>query len=584
MTGMTTIRLAAELATLGVGELNRPRLTGVLTLFGVLAHPDGPYPNVIIGAGAIDMPGNLSRVKLVRDHDETRAIGVLVELATDDGQMTGTFELGRSADAAEALALAQDGVLDGFSVGLDVLDGYTHEGVFHVTHGRLREVSLLAVPAFDDARLTEIAAKRKDNAMPDENPAPAPAAPVAAPVAAPLTAEQVTNAVRAALAPANLPAVPAVPADPAVIVPTQVINAGSAHATPRGGGHLLVDRDGYGRTAPAYIAANGMRITAGDYFGGYLRARQSGNFAEFERIRAALTHETTDLVPGLLPQQILGPLIGTFEPARRVWNSLNVRVMPSLSGTFQRPKITQHTAIGEQTAEKTEVSSQPMKVELDDVAKMTIAGALNLSMQAIDWTSPAILDLVISDFGRVYAVRTETYAVQWLVAAATATPISVINNDPALINAAFYQAAANVFNSGGNYIDTVPDTVWMSPDVWALLGGLADADKRPIWPYLGASNAMGTMDPGSQTGGIGSLRYVVSNQFAANTLIVGDSRQLEVYEDRRGLLQATEPSVLGLQIATYGYIANYAITPAAFQKITLTAPVIEAAARTTASK
>lgn len=102
----------------------------------------------------------------------------------------------------------------------------------------------------------------------------------------------------------------------------------------------------------------------------------------------------------------------------------------------------------------------------------------------------------------------------------------------------------------------------MSPDIWALLGSHVDENKRPLFPVLSPSNALGSVRPTDPSGGdFGGLRIVVGGKLPAGTLIVGVSEAVEVYEDLRGMLQAVEPSVLGTQIATYGYLATYPAQP-----------------------
>jgi hypothetical protein len=127
--------------------------------------------------------------------------------------------------------------------------------------------------------------------------------------------------------------------------------------------------------------------------------------------------------------------------------------------------------------------------------------------------------------------------------------------DPGAVNAAIYTAAAKVYGMRGN----APDRVWVSPDVWATLGSALDAHKRPLFPVLNPQNALGTLTPAQPAGGTGfGLRLVVGPQLATGSLIVGTSTAVEVYEDQRGTLQAVEPSVLGVQVAAYAYLASYA--------------------------
>lgn len=106
---------------------------------------------------------SVNRVKLLRDHDMGQLLGVGVELTDTAAGLRVKFKVARGAPGDTALSLAEDGVLDGMSVGVDFGDEdmmVGDDGVINVTRADLREVSLTAFPAFDDARLTKVTAAR----------------------------------------------------------------------------------------------------------------------------------------------------------------------------------------------------------------------------------------------------------------------------------------------------------------------------------------------------------------------------------------------------------------------------------------
>lgn len=148
-----------------------------------------------------------TRVKLLRDHDPKQAIGHAVELADSSTGFKAKFKIARGPEGDAALALAEDGVLDGLSVGVDFdlaadsIPDPRHKNGFLIRRADLREVSLTAMPAFDDARVTKVAASLIEGVtVPDTiEPTPAPAAPAVVPVDETFTApevRQVVNPVR----------------------------------------------------------------------------------------------------------------------------------------------------------------------------------------------------------------------------------------------------------------------------------------------------------------------------------------------------------------------------------------------------
>lgn len=112
-----------------------------------------------------------ARVKLNLHHDHTQAFAKAVRIQDTNAGLDASFRVARGPEGDRALSLAEDGVLDGFSVEVyfEDEDGYemdpNERGVRLVQNGKLRGVALTAMPAFDDARVTAVAAtqQRKGN-------------------------------------------------------------------------------------------------------------------------------------------------------------------------------------------------------------------------------------------------------------------------------------------------------------------------------------------------------------------------------------------------------------------------------------
>ncbi|MFE3071773.1 HK97 family phage prohead protease [Streptomyces sp. NPDC059247] len=533
---------------------------GPILTYGVRAHPSGPFGSVTFAPGSLEADSDLSRVKLLRDHDAAQPLGHMAELTDSPTVADAEFAVGSHPAATEALALAAERVLDGFSVGVEPIE-WTEDadgtGVT-ITRARLAEVSLVALPAYTDARAVRVAAQE---GTPMNNPpaAPAPPPPAAPPPPSPspdlpLTAADVA-ALRALLA---APAPEIAPPAAAPLTATAPLQAAAITTTSR------LDAHGYSRPLPAVVVGR-ERVDACDYLAASLELMVHGNSGPWERVRrvlAAVVHETTALVPGLLPEVIVGPMLDQLAPERPVWLSLAPRAMPATSSSFKRVRVTQHTETGEQSAEKTELPNRPLKVSAEDVAKKTYGGWVNISRQVIDWTSPGALALIVQDLLASLVQDTEDVACAALVAAATDSVTGDLK-DPAELNSLVYQAAAKVYGAVAAR-RTPADRVWMSPDVWAAIGSMVDGSKRPLFPALNPSNALGALRPTEPTGAGGDFvgfRPVVSPGLPAATLIVGASTAVEVYEDQRGTLQAVEPSVLGTQVAAYAYLATYLAQP-----------------------
>lgn len=116
---------------------------------------------------------NPGRVKLLRQHNMERPIGYAKSLSNTPAGLRTRFKVARGTEGDEALQLAEDGVLDGMSVGVDFdlsndATFNSHDEVWDVHRADLRETSLTPVPVFDDARLTHVAASREEESKMDE--------------------------------------------------------------------------------------------------------------------------------------------------------------------------------------------------------------------------------------------------------------------------------------------------------------------------------------------------------------------------------------------------------------------------------
>jgi HK97 family phage major capsid protein len=305
--------------------------------------------------------------------------------------------------------------------------------------------------------------------------------------------------------------------------------------------------------------------SAGEYMIDRWRAgighQQAGE--RLELFNRAAAHQTTGDNPGLLPEQILGPVVNFVDANRPLINALGPRQLPS--GSWSRPKVTQHTATAGQTGEKTELVSQKMVIGKLPVSASTYGGYVNVSRQDIDWTQPAIMDLVINDLAGQYALDTENHACTTLTTGATAGPTLPTGAPTAdQVAAAFWGAAATVIAATagqGRLLAVAP------PELMGSLG--------PLFPPVNPSNAQsaGFSTASLASGLAGSIAGIpvyVSGGMAADTILVLSTAAAEVYEDRIGSLQIAEPSVLGVQVAYAGYFAALVIEGAGVSKIVKT--------------
>lgn len=289
--------------------------------------------------------------------------------------------------------------------------------------------------------------------------------------------------------------------------------------------------------------------TAAEYFAAFFRANAPDPTQRDDSHWRVLAEQINSDVPGLLPTPIVGDLIKEADSRRPLFDSLTARPMPNAGKTFERPRVTQRTNAGEQSAELDELTSRKMTVVLDSVSKRTFGGALELSQQNIDWTDPAALSIALGDFVEMYNEVTEDAACTFLETTASATGTWDDGTVQGILTS-LTDAAVAVYGT----CKKMPDTVWIALDRWADLASYTDANDRPVFPGLGGGTLdLKTTELGSPVG----LNFVVAPQLTAGKIIVGTKSKAEAYEQRRGLLQATLPTILGVDIAYFGYVAFY---------------------------
>jgi HK97 family phage major capsid protein len=263
--------------------------------------------------------------------------------------------------------------------------------------------------------------------------------------------------------------------------------------------------------------------------------------------RRAAAHQTTADNLGIIPEPIVGGVLNYIDAARPVVSALGPQPVPG--GRFTRPRVTQHTDVAVQAGEKQELTSRKMVINDIPVLMSTYGGYVNVSRQNMDWSTPSIMDTVINDLAAQYAIETESVTGAQLIADGVAGPTLPATPTSADISAALWTAAASAYSAlqgQGRLILAV------SPDMLGLVGPLF----APVNPTNAQSTGFSAGAFGSGAmGAISGISVIMSAQLPAKTMIVVSSAAVEVYEQRIGSLQVTEPSVLGVQVAYAGYFS-----------------------------
>lgn len=266
-----------------------------------------------------------------------------------------------------------------------------------------------------------------------------------------------------------------------------------------------------------------------------------------EMFLRAADHQTTTDNPGLLPETIVAPVVNRVDAARPIVSMIGPTDLGS--GSWAYAKVTQHTEVAAQSAEKAELASQKMTITKTSITPVTYGGYVNVSRQDIQRTSPQIMDMVIADLAQQYAIVTENAAADDLYAGATAGTNTAIvaASTAAQVAAALWVVAGQAYTAmqGAGSVFLA-----ISPDLLGLFGPLFGVNQvSATAPATGFS--IGAFGSGP-VGQIGGIPVVVSAGMNTNRALLVNSAAVRIFEHRYGALQVGEPSVLGTQVAYAG--------------------------------
>ena len=140
-------------------DTERRMISGKIAPYGEVGYTSaGP---VVFERGSISIP-DVTKIKLLMQHDSTKPVGRATYSSDDESGMYASFKISSSSRGQDALVLAQENLVSGLSVGVDVSASKQMKGYLLVTAAVLKEVSLVESAAFDSAAVTDIAAAKAE--------------------------------------------------------------------------------------------------------------------------------------------------------------------------------------------------------------------------------------------------------------------------------------------------------------------------------------------------------------------------------------------------------------------------------------
>lgn len=463
---MTTLITKPASPATAAADGARRRISGCILPYGRPGHSSAG--RITVTAGAVAIPDDVGRVKLLRDHSDNprgcQPVGRALSIEERDDGLYATFEVGPGDDGDRALSDVRSGIRDALSV---ELVGVTTSGE-HLAAGTLSAVALVPIPAFDDARVTEFSAARKETITmsADDTTTAAPTVPN--------PHNNAANRLRGAAGTVNS-------------VADQLSGSGSPDEP-------ATDQTSSGPKPPATASLSAARVPSNldvmprrhDNHGPVTFAQAIETIRAVrnrepldDRMTAALTDITRSANPAISAPAWLGEL----------WegNSFSREIVPLMThGTLTRMKAvgyrwTKKPKVADYAGDKAEIPTSPVATEAVEVAAKRLATGNDIDRAYWDFNESEFINAYFRALSESYAMVTDEKAAAFL---ATSAAGNVKPKQPTLLYAA---AAARQAVKRGARVE--PTAYLVHPDDMFELLKITTMDNPSYLTLIGVDPA-----------------------------------------------------------------------------------------------
>jgi HK97 family phage prohead protease len=525
-------------------DTDKRTIYGMVAPYGEVGHTSaGP---VMFERGSIAIP-DAAKIKLLSQHQQDKPVGRAISFSDSTEGVYGSFKLSNSSRGQDALVLAQENLVSGLSVGVDVSASKPMGDYLLVTAAVLKEVSLVESAAFSSASVTDIAAAR------------------AALEAATSTKETTIHTTiveietetesEAAVTTAPETTTPDAPAE-------QAVDAAKVEAS-----RPII--------RPSVLDSQRVRTPI----------TSMGAYTE-HKIKAALGNEDSKLYvtaaddsfatnPAFNPTQYLSEFPTNTRFGTPAIDACSRGTLPTSGMTINVPSLVTSAGGGTGVAPVVTVELEAGAVQDTGMETAYLTGTVSkyagmntLSVELLERSDPNFYTELTNQLQNAYLKTLDTTVLAALIAAGQYS--SGCDADSGGIIEFASDAARKVYEATGyfanNYI--------ANGSQWQLLMGATDTTGRPIYSASQPMNAGGLTQPGSIRGNVLGLDLYVDKNFTATTTIDDSAvilapEAFTVYQSPTAYMSVNVVSNLQVQIAIYGYMATIAKMPKGIVKFNL---------------
>jgi hypothetical protein len=299
-------------------------------------------------------------------------------------------------------------------------------------------------------------------------------------------------------------------------------------------------------------------------FGDFTRQVASGHVDQ--DIRAtyfrALADQVSADVPGLLPDQWIGPVVDLMASVSTTINAFRSVALPASGDTFNIPRVDQYPDVGVQATEKTDITTRKVLVSSNPMPLKVYAGGQDVSVVVLDRSDPSYLSLVMSLYAKQMQTECNADFAATIVAAATAGgtwPAAITDLPGAIVNAVLTIVNATY---------THPSVAILGSYAWAQVVSATDVDGRPLYPSQAPSNPQGTANVTSSSVNIMGLTGYHDPTLDPAVALIGIPEAAVSILGPVNTLAADNPTKAGRDVAVYRYAAFGVSDPRGVVKLT----------------
>ena len=529
-------------------DVERRVISGLVAPYNEIGHTSaGP---IMFQRGSITY-AEASKIKLLMQHQQDKPVGRAISFSegTSPEGIYGSFRLSMSTRGQDALTLAQENLVSGLSVGVDVTASKPMGDYLLVTAAVLKEVSLVESAAFSSASVTDIAAARA--ALEAATSTSTKTTTINTTIVEIETETESEEAVTTA--PENTPE------ETPVDTPVEAEKVEAARKIIR----------------PSVLDSQRVRTPI----------TSMGAYTE-HKIKAALGNEDSKLYvtaaddsfstnPAFNPTQYLSEFPTNTRFGTPAIDACSRGTLPGTGMTINVPSLVTSAGGGTGVAPTVTVEAEAGAVSNTGMETAYLSGTVNkyagmntISVELLERSDPNFYSELTNQLQNAYLKTLDTTVLAALISAGQYS--SGCDADSAGIIEFASDSARKVYEATGyfanNYI--------ANGSQWQLLMGATDTTGRPIYSASQPMNAGGATSPGSIRGNVLGLDLYVDKNFTATTTIDDSAvilapEAFTVYQSPTAYMSVNVVSNLQVQVAIYGYMATIAKMPKGIVKFNL---------------